>query len=410
MIDFIKIKINGCNSKRLLDNPLLEFNRSVSEKSGLLNTKTVARHHHCTITVYDGGTIIFSGSIHKMYNSLKGIKPPRPYGNGYNGNPFNWQEINFSIKYLVSLFEVETYQMQIQQIEYGQNLVTTFDPQAFISGLLMHQGKAFEFRYNENYSQAVHSDYLLKIYNKGNQYQLPIHTLRVEIKVFKMRYQQKDIGASTIADITPERLKKTFTFLREHLQDIIYFDTTINKKELSKVDKNRLQKLSNPNYWKKLPSNKRHEPKKNLAALNLKKSQNLKGELMAQIMKNEVIFHRLFKTKTGVTFHSSTIRRNITLKSPKKCPITGLSLEFEKDDAKYARTTTLKQLKKVNKYKYFEICSILLSKSKFNRPKFENDLFKHLVKQIRNRYYNPNQVKKLGYNKRKTNSQLALSL
>jgi len=407
MVDYIKIYVLGCNRQRLLNNPLLDFHRSVSEKTGLLDTKTIAVHHYSKITVNDKGAIIFSGSIHKMYNSIKGIEAPRPYGKGYNGNQFEWQPIDFILKYLVSLFNVEPQQMLIKQIEYGQNLITIFYPQSFLTGLLMHQGKQFEFRYNEYYAQCVHSNYIIKAYNKGNQYQMPNNVLRFEIKVLEMRFQKKDVGIATVADITPESLIKAYDFLIKQLEKVIYYDTTISKKNLSKVDKNRLQKYSNPNYWKNLSPNKRHEPKKILAYLIKENSQDLKGQLLEQLKKNGVRFRQLFENDNGVRFRTSSIGRNITLDPPYKCPITGLSLEHEKKGAKYALTTTLVQLKKDDEKKYTEVCAVLLSKSRCNQPKYETTKTQHLAKQIRNRVNNPRPFKQIGY-KKKIMPQLTL--
>lgn len=385
MIDFTKIKINGCNIQRLMNYPLLEFKRNVSEKTGLLDTKSIAIYHHCKIVVYDSGTVIFSGSLHKMYNSITGIKAPKPNGNGYNGNQFYWHEIEFALENLIGLFVVSPEQMQIQQIEYGVNLITPFNPQDFISGLLMHRGKPFEFRYNEYYAQAVHDEYILKIYNKGNQYQTSLNTLRIEIKVRKMRYQKSDVGIQTVADIALERLTEAFKLLARHLQYIIYFDNTIEKKPLSKVDKNRLQKLGNPNYWKKLATNKRDTPKKLLANLIEQNSANLKGELLMLIEKNRVRFHQESKEHSRVRFHYSNIEGIFTPNSSKTCPITGIDITMQKEGSNLLSNTGLKYLEKTDKKKFGQLAQTLLTG---RHNEFEKTVYDKISKQIRNRYYN----------------------
>jgi hypothetical protein len=121
MIDYTKIQILGVDIKKLLQHHNLEFIRSVSEKTGLLDTKTICHYHKCKIIVYDSGTVRFSGSIHKFYNSITGIEAPNKDPKGYNGNQFYYYEIDFVKQHLVYLFNVPSEQMQIQNIEYGLN-------------------------------------------------------------------------------------------------------------------------------------------------------------------------------------------------------------------------------------------------------------------------------------------------
>jgi len=167
LIDYVKILIKDADIDRLSDNPLLDFALKVSEDGGEISNKKKCTYHFCTIKIYDSGTVIFSGSIHKMYNSLTGILAPnhktvKEY-KGYNGNQFYWSEILFVKQHLIDLFNADPSQMIFQNIEFGVNLTTPFDPQLFLLGLLIFEGKSFDYRYNDYYSQSPHGQYIVKM-------------------------------------------------------------------------------------------------------------------------------------------------------------------------------------------------------------------------------------------------------
>ncbi|MGJ8685766.1 MAG: hypothetical protein ACSHWW_14135 [Nonlabens sp.] len=318
MIDYIKLKIDSCDVKLLLENSNLEFRRTVSEKTGLLDNKTICEYHHCKITIYDCNVVIFQGSIHKLHNSITGIEAPNKKSQinykGFNGNQFNYTQIDFTRNHLANLFNVPTNQMILQNVEYGQNLTTSFDPQTFITGLLMYMGKAFDYNYNGYYAQSKHSQYIIKVYNKGNQYNMQFNTLRLEIKVTKMQCQKKEIGLSTMADITTETLDKAFKFLFKILNKVLYYDNSIIKTNLSKIDKARIKDYSNPRYWTKLKPSKRDTKKKLLSNIIRNNSDNLKEQLLEQLENNRVTFYQLLEIAPEVILYTSNIGESNTLK------------------------------------------------------------------------------------------------
>ena len=92
MIDYIKLQILNINIDKLLNNKKLDFKTVVSESTGEISTKRIATFHYCKITVYDTGIVIFQGSIHKLFNSVKGIIAPnynQENYKGFNGNDFS---------------------------------------------------------------------------------------------------------------------------------------------------------------------------------------------------------------------------------------------------------------------------------------------------------------------------------
>ncbi len=389
MIDYVKILVKGVNLNRLSDHPLLDFKIEVAENGGEISDKKKCTYHFCTITIYDSGTVMFSGSIHKMYNSLTGIYAPNHKDvevyRGYNGNQFYMSEIVFVKQHLLDLFDVEPNQMIFQNIEIGVNLTISFDPQIFLNGLLMFEGKSFEPRFNDYYMQSPHGQYIVKIYNKGNQYNMALNTLRFEMKITRMEFQKKGVGIKTMADIDELHLIRAFLFLERQLKKVLYYDNTIRINELSPGEKNKCKDYSNPRYWKKLPSHRRYRPKTKLDALIDTYSHNIKSELINQLKQTCIKFDRYIKSAKCIRFNHSNIGSNTILKQVKICPVTGLDISMQKRDSKLLSNTGLKYYEEADSETFNWLNSILLTGAD---NAYETDLYSQISKQIRNRYYN----------------------
>jgi hypothetical protein len=318
LIDYVKTLVKNPNIDRIKNHALLDFRVEVSEKNGDCTPKTVATYHFCKITIYDTGIVLFTGSIHKLFNSLKGIKAPIYNPNkykGYNGNLFTLENILEVRLHLCELLYCEPHQMIFQNIEFGINTTTLFCPRLFITGLLYHTGKPFEFRYNRNYGQVEHNNYRIKIYNKSKQYGMEKHTLRIEVGC-KKAIDFKNTGIVTFADINTSTLNKALELLIKRFDEVIYYDKTIRKKELSKPQQKNLIRYSNITYWLDiLKPNKRDEHKKRLKYFITNHSSNLHQQLTNDLLKKGVIINRPPKNKKRVMFNNSNIELNLTFKS-----------------------------------------------------------------------------------------------
>lgn len=315
MIDFVKIRLVGIDVKRLLNLKVLEFKTLVSEKTGLLSGKKEANYHYGKITVYDNGLVLFSGSIHKLYNSLKGIKAPNyntlKHYKGFNGNDFTISQILEVREHLQKLFSCSAEQMIFQNIELGINIPVSFNPKLFIRGLLYHNGKEFEYRFNNHLAQVLHQRYILKIYDKSSQYQMSKPTLRVEVKIIKME-ELRNLGLKTFADITPIMLDKAKELVLKRFDEVVNYDNTINKKGLSNAQKRALKDYSNPRYWTlKLKPKLRYRHKQRLQNLIHNHSKNLKQEVRRNLIKKCRIINRQTVTPKSRIINHSSKRLNI---------------------------------------------------------------------------------------------------
>ena len=385
-IDYVKILIQNPDIQHLIDT--LDFNSIVSEKTGELSEKKIAEYNFCKITIFDSGIVLFTGSIHKLYNSLKGIKAPNHKVSklkGFNGNIFTLNNILEVRTHLTKLLGCQPQQMIFQNIEFGINTEPNFDPQLFIKGLLYHHGKEFEFRYDKYYAQVVHTRYLLKIYNKSNQYSISNHTLRIETKHLK-EIDFQDAEIKTFEDINHNTLNKALELLIRRFDEVVYYDRTIVETNLSKRQKLLLNKYSNITFWfDTLKANKRDKHKKKLKSFIQNNSKNLHDQLKKDLIQKGVIINSKSENLKRVIINSSSIGLINTPKQQRICPITNLDISMQKRGSNLLSNTGLKYYEKKEPETFKRIAAALLT-GRYNE--FEKSIYDKISKQIRNRYYN----------------------
>ncbi len=384
--------------------------------------------------------LFYKGSFHKLYNHLKGIKAPNydpktDKDKGFNGNIFTLEQMQEIINHLQHLTGCAPENMQIKALELGANLQVSFYPKEYVRGLLLHNGKGFIFDYNYNYAECMHSKYIIKIYNKSHQYKLPKDTLRVEYKMLNTT-ELKKIEFLSLDQLTNEKLAFCMGYIIERIREIVYYDYSINEKEVSSRERKLLPKYANIQYWlNDIKPNKRDQHKKTLNNLIVKYSKNYQGEVIEKMEVVRVIFsdvptqtkdkrrviisdvtHEEKDKNEGNNFKSDNdsfrvilsplnIPEIITPNSKNKegdffpnidlekvenfgrCKITNLPLYLENEKANYIQTKTLKYLREFNKEVYFWVCGELLPHTG-KIPKFEGNIITHLAKQVRNRYFN----------------------
>lgn len=401
LIDYIKILLVGIDIDLLLRK--LDFKSEYISNTNEISRKQTFDYHFCKITVYDSGIVLFAGSIHKLYNSLKGVKAPnykpltekqiengiKDCYKGFNGNQFTIDNILEVKKNLLKLFNCKPHQMIFQNTEFGVNLGTSFDPKLFIKGLLYQKGKLFEYRFDNNYAQLEHQRYSLKIYNKSYQYGMDKNVLRVEIKIRKSQ-ELKLLQIETFADITENTLNNAKDLLLKRFDEVVYYDYTINKKKLTKKQKILLKDYSRQLFWlDDIKPNHRDRHKKRLHDLAVNNSENLHKKIMKMINRKCVIINRLSEHQKCVTNNSSSIVVNNTQKGLKKtvrfCPITKVDISMQKPDSFLLSNTGLKHLKKTNEELFNLFAKIYLTGHENKR---EKTIYDRIAKQIRNRYYN----------------------
>ena len=303
MVDYLKLNIVGVDPNTIMHNPKLEFHTYVSERTGELSTKHIAKHHFCRVIVYDSGKVYFTGSLHKLWNSVCDIQAPnydpdKKY-NGFNGNQFTLTEIKKATRHLEDLFETTADNFIIQNIEFGINTTPAFNPDLYLKGLIDHKRTPFEFKYANSFAQVEHNRFNFKIYNKSKQYGMTTHTLRVELKI-KRNIEIAHLAIKTLQDINMYALKKAEKRLLSRFDEVFHYDYTIDRKNLSKPQLNAIERYSNPRYWTiDLKPNHRNRHKKNLNRITLHYSNNLHQKIKQEIIKNCSMINQLSEAKSN---------------------------------------------------------------------------------------------------------------
>ena len=343
MIDYAKIYLLNITIPKLLQSSVLDFKSEISKTTGEIDERVlVAEYRFCKITIKTIQTenelnrthVIFTGSIHKMWNSLNGIvapnyNPNKPY-NGFNGNQFTISNILEMRKHLESLFDCNASQMVFQNIELGVNTTIPFNPKLFLKGLLYHKNQLFEYSHSGNNSQVIHQWFILKIYNKSHQYKMTGDVLRVEIKIMKM-IALEHLGINTFADINPNTLQKAETLLLKRFDEVMHYDYTIDKNKVSKLKLEQLKSYSNPRFWiEDLKPNHRDRHKKNLKAITLQFSGNLHQQIRNDILQKCVTINQQTQNLNCVTINRLSIRVNTIPKPNKKAIKNNQNFEVKK--------------------------------------------------------------------------------
>lgn len=385
MIDYTKILLTNIDISRLLNSPQLKFKFEVAD-TGEYSTKRTANYHFCKVIVHENGIVLFTGSIHKMWNSLNNIKAPnfekqKDY-KGFNGNQFLINDIIKMRKHLQRLFDCDPVQMLFQNIEFGINTTPLFDPQIFIKGLLFHYGKLFEYRFNGYFSQVKHERYFIKIYNKSNHYGISKHTLRIELKVVKTE-DIKHTGIKTFADINEITLDKAKNLLLKRFKEIVYYDYTISTNSITKQQKRTLNKYSNPRYWiGELKPKNRDYNKSRLKKFIYEFSNNLHHQILLDMINKFGIINQLSSSiKFGIN-NSSNIQLNIPKVESRICLITKLDISMQNSNSILLSHTGLNYYYKNNREIFNQVKKVYLSKKWINEG--YNKQIREIAHNIRN--------------------------
>ena len=397
-LDYVKLKIRNPNINKILQSKKLNFKGNYSQSTGeIFETKLIAKIHYCKVEVFKSGSVYFTGSVHKLFNSLNGILAPnytksKKY-TGYNGNQFTIENIETVKVYLTRLLYCSANQMVFKNIEIGLNLTVLFNPQKFLTGLLYHRGKQFEHSLNKSLWVAFKNDYRMKLYNKSKQYGMSNYTLRYELHFDRMA-RIINLGIATLEDVTKITLNKVHRLvLINEFSEIVYYDNTISKEKLTRRQLSDLTKYRDVRYWiEDLKSNKRDAPRKKLTEIIVNHSSNLKSQIIINITKTGVINTRYFnsnnskiKKQTRVINTHSNINVFVTPITKRFCPITKVDISMQKANSNLLSNTGLRHLEKTNIEKFNFLVQKLITG---NHNEFEENIYSKISKQIRNRYYN----------------------
>lgn len=411
LIDFIKILVKDLHPSILEENPLLDFYDNINLSTGEIKTTNYkgqkitpyknAFYNGLEFKIYENGTIIINGSLHKHYNS-----------GAHNFNDFNFCAYLGVLNDLKQTFSIDLSNCILKCLEIGLNITPPKPTNEILSHCFLHKTKNFEYRINSDegkYKQCKHEQYIIKIYNKALHYKskgFKINTeiLRFEIKYTKMERLNK-LGVFNLNDIAKLGFKYFENELITEWQNVLFFDTSI------KTNSSRINNYKNPLYWCKLIENNSktnyYKHKGILKDLTFNNSDKIQNQI-TELMKNKIDF----LSERGASFDTLNIKsihtphnENINLKNNNICQVTKVNISMQKDSSILLSHTGLKYYYKTDKKIFEQIKRSYLSKRWFNSD-FEIQI-KEIAHNIRNqksnqktkqtKIYQPQQINLLSY-------------
>ncbi len=394
MIDFVKIN-DLMKGPQIQD--LLDFELKVNHRTGeeLLNRKRSSYLKNLVFTVTPGDRFVkMQGSLHKYAND----------------GDFNNDRLTIDRFLLQVVNDLKQYLSDddlINVMEFAVNLQVDFNPTDFIKNLICHLRKPFNktFRSGISYSQVEYKHFIIKIYNKSLQQPSGSNILRIEVKYLRM--QKIFPGGLKWSDL---RKIETWSYLgdilRKKFSEIIYYDPSINLKELSEKDLQFIKDGRNPFYWSDLSGPHVDRTRKQYQFLIRKhgnRFNNLPEMIDLEIKELVKSYHYSDNENDMRNFHRN---RRLVKKSPLLygilsprpnqktfCEVTGIEISMQKRGSRFLSIAGIKFLHRHNPELYEKLRDERLSSRWLNED--ISVQFREICHSIRNEYFNPaNNTKK----------------
>lgn len=236
----------------IINNKVVDLQSYFNYATGELNEfPKKGKDLNLEINICEKSTTI-KGSLHK-YQNEKAKKGSQ------NFDDFYFSQIVKQIRGLIKKYKIEN-STSITNLEFGFNLAVERNPQIILdSNIMMNNFKApnknLKFSGKGDLKEFQMTDYSIKIYNKSKQYNLKSNILRVELKITQKRFLKK-LGIFKLEDLlNKETYLRLFEALMGKIKGLLIVDD-YQSKIMLEIDKDKLNKYSNPNYWINLKSTK----------------------------------------------------------------------------------------------------------------------------------------------------------
>jgi len=223
MIDFVKIRYKNPDIQTIRGNLRLDWEQLIKERTGEVKEYR-AIYNGLTFEIVNNQYLNISGSLHKFWNSSQG-------GGEHNYNDFTFSDLTGVIFELCRSFDLLPENCLLENLEFGVNISPHLPVKEILRSAINHKGKPFtqEYLKNKYFRECERQRYIIKIYDKGLQYNRPENILRFENKIIKMAHIQ-ETGVQSLADLlNPAKLKRLGVILGSNLNDILFYDYTIPK-------------------------------------------------------------------------------------------------------------------------------------------------------------------------------------
>lgn len=401
MVDYIKLIVRNLSPTLWENNDLLDFSllKNITENGALIpkrdrNNKVVKRkgktvyltpykdafYNGLVFTIYETGLVTIAGSLHIYYN--KGA---------HNYNDFSYNAFLGVVEDLIIKFKLDPKDCLLRCVEIGINILPPLPSNKILDFSFLHKTKPFEWGKNSEegkYLQVVHSQYIIKLYNKALHYinkgfDIDAEILRFEIKYTKMQ-KLNNIGIYTLQDLINYDLYNFKDTLLTEWNNVLFFDNTIQSKSV------RLMNYKNPIYWRELIDKKTktnfYKHKDILKVLTANYSDNIQAKI-TRIMSDKIDYLNgrgaRIDPLTIRSVHTPFINTDVKL-----CQVTGLNISMQKETSILLSHSGLKYYYQTNKKVFEQVKRKYLPKI-WHKVKF-NIQIKELAHNIRNTSSNRN--------------------
>ena len=294
MFDGIKLYCPYIEPKQWIFSPLLELPMLVSEKTGEILKQT-------RVSKYNGLYFkLIPSKIHNnlIYKEINGSLA-KYYNNGkHNNYDYTQSNLKETIQNLISNFSLIPEQTEIKRLEFGVNieLPENITAKKVLKAVISHGNKRFADLNIQNVKLGrvcSRTDYDIKLYDKGKQAKTgETNILRVEIKIKRLR-SLEPYGIKTLADL--ENKTKTIKLgqlLADRFGELIFYDNSIDKTQLTLHQQIKLLTWVNPMYWGGLHRNERKRQRQQLNNYMLQfSSSTLQKDIQKLIIKKWYYLH-----------------------------------------------------------------------------------------------------------------------
>jgi len=293
MIDYIKVVVKDqqlagylrANLKTLFDS----YQTRIIENGDGNTYKTIfTTYKGLSFKITESGAIIIEGSLHKYKN-----------GGEHNFDDFSYCSLVETIRDLCSRFKINPAEANVHNVELGVNIIIPFDPTEVTDRCILlfnSRGLIKPSPITKNDAQGFErgvrfelTEYCLKVYNKGKQYNQIQNILRVEYKTKKARIIG-GIGIVNLLDLC--NIEKLRDLTELHLYptfDQLLLDEFVDESAMNKLEQKHFhQRLNFSGYWKKASRTQRKRNKDLLQDIYSKYSMSDIKALVRNLMKQKV--------------------------------------------------------------------------------------------------------------------------
>lgn len=179
MIDYVKLDITK-NFDRVSSKEIPLF-RAIDENTGECKTRRTGEYKNLKLIIRKEKYITLEGSLHKFHNNGE-----------HNYNDYGFKDIVTTIDRLRDELGIDPLKSIIQNIEFGVNIRVPFNPTVFLKSRIINYKGQPKDKHSPNGKglliQFPRTSYLIKIYDKGAQYDQFDNILRFEIKTRRMAF------------------------------------------------------------------------------------------------------------------------------------------------------------------------------------------------------------------------------